>query len=164
MCSTIAPCSHNTYLYCIYRYLCDHYDPEHRLLPPISDKLRRSQVQRWVHAAEGTYALHGLPILYTRWFGANVPDAAKEIEQGMSVNVQKDLDFLEKELAKSHGQFLVGDSLTIADIVMLFSVQFIFARKLGTEGKKWEKVSAWVERCEATDSYQKAVKKTGHKL
>lgn len=82
----------------------------------------------------------------------------------MSVNVLKDLDFLEKELANSSGQFLVGDTVTIADCMMLFSIQFVLARELGTGGKRWEGIEKWVQRCEATDSYQKAVKKTGHKL
>jgi len=54
--------------------------------------------------------------------------------------------------------------LTAADMMMLFSVQFILARELGTKGKSWKKVNEWVERCEATESYKKAVEKSGHTL
>lgn len=144
------------------RYLCDNYDPDHRLLP--TNKAKRAQVQRWVHAAEGTYALHALAILYTRWFGTAHPDAIQDIEKSMSVNVGKDLDFLEKELAKGGGKFLVGNTVTIADCMMLFSVQFIFARELGTRGRSWPVVDEWMTRCESTPTYRNAVKKTGHKL
>ena len=84
--------------------------------------------------------------------------------QSMSTNVVKDLDFLEKQLADNGTKYLVGDTVTIADCMMLFSVQFIFARELGTSGKKWEGIEKWVQRCEATASYQRAVKKTGHRL
>lgn len=117
-----------------------------------------------MHAAEGTYALHGLAILYTRWFGSDHADAVKDMTKSMSVNVQKDFDFLEKELSQSGSKFLVGDTLTIADIMMLFTIQFILARDLGTEGNKWAAVDKWVQHCESTESYQRAVKKTGHTL
>jgi glutathione S-transferase len=144
------------------RYLCEKYDTSSKLLP--KDSATRVQCLRWVHAAEATYALHALAILYTRWFGADNPAAAEKTEEGMSVNVCKDMDFLEKELGKSKGKFLVGDSVTVADCMMLFSAQFILARQLGTKGKKWEKIEKWIADCEATESYKRAIEKTGHKL
>lgn len=129
----------------------------------------RTQVQTWIHAAEGTFMVHGLAVLYTLW---NFPAAFKESNAddfdkmiaAISVNVQKDFDWLETALGQSTGRFLVGDKVTAADIMMLFSVQFILARDLGTKGKSWAKVNEWVERCEATESYKKAVEKSGHTL
>jgi glutathione S-transferase len=82
----------------------------------------------------------------------------------MSTNVCKDMDYLEAELGKSSGKFLVGDQVTVADCMMLFSAQFILARELGTKGKKWEKVEKWIADCEGTESYKRAVERTGHKL
>lgn len=109
--------------------------------------------------------IHALAILYARW---RLPEAAKaslhEMEKGLSVNVQKDLDWLENELKAGNGEFLVGDELTVADIMVHFSVQFIFARKLGTVGKSWPGVERWSEGLEGLEGYQKAVKKTGYKL
>lgn len=145
------------------RYLCDNYDTGKRLLP--SDRAGRAQVQRWVHAAEATYLLHACAILYTRGFGkAQYDNATRAITKGMSVNVLNDMDFLERELARGDGRFLVGDSVTIADCMMLFSIQTIISKELGTEGRKWERVERWMKDCEGTESYQMAVKKTGHKL
>ncbi|KAI4842132.1 glutathione S-transferase [Aureobasidium sp. EXF-8845] len=146
----------------IAEYLCEKYDKESKLLP--KDPATRIQCLRWLHASEATYALHALAILYTRWFGADNPSAAEKIEQGMSTNVCKDMDYLEAELGKSTGKFLVGDQVTVADCMMLFSAQFILARELGTKGKKWEKVEKWIADCEETESYKRAVERTGHKL
>jgi glutathione S-transferase len=116
-------------------------------------------------AAEGTFMIHALAILYARW---HLPEAAKsslpEMERGLSKNVQKDLDWLEEELKTGNEEFLVGDELTVADIMMHFSVQLIFARKLGTEGKSWPSVERWMEGLEGLEGYQNAVKKTGYKL
>jgi len=39
-------------------------------------------------------------------------------------------------LGKGNGKFLVSEGLTAADTMVAFSVQFIFARKLGAMGKR----------------------------
>lgn len=108
--------------------------------------------------------LHAIGITYTRWFSGDHVEAAKMIEEGMGKNVQKDFDLLEQELGKSSGKFLLGDQLTVADIMMHFSASFILARGLGTKGKSYPKVEQWIKDCEATESFQKAVKHTGYDL
>lgn len=146
---------------CATRYLADKYDKQHRLLPAVGDP-QRYKVLQWVHAAEGTFATHGLAVLYARWFqkGGDV----EATEQALGGNVRKDLDYLEAELGKSGGKFLGGASPNAADIMMHFSASFILARELGTKGGSWPKIEQWIKDCEATPSYQKAVKHTGHKL
>jgi glutathione S-transferase len=144
------------------RYLCETYDKEGKLLP--ADPAQRVKALRWLHAAEATFALHAIGILYVRWNGEKYPEAIATIEEGMSKNVQKDLAWLEQELSSSGGQFLLGSQITIADIMMQFSIAFIFARELGTKGKKFPAIEKWMSACENTESYKKAVKKTGHKL
>jgi len=146
----------------IAQYLCDTYDKSHCLIP--TDAAQRVKALRWLHAAEATFCLHAIGILYVRWFGEKTPEAASTIEEGMSKNVQKDLDWLERELGSSGGEFLLGAYVTIADIMMQFSIDFIFARELGTKGKKWPGIENWLQACKETDSYRKAVGKTGHKL
>ncbi|KAK1057353.1 hypothetical protein LTR33_013666 [Friedmanniomyces endolithicus] len=145
----------------ITEYLCDKYDTEHRLLPPLGDP-KRYQVLKWVHAAEATYMLHSLVILYARWNqkGGDV----EATEAGLAVNVQKDLDYLASELEKSKGKFLVGDSPTAADTMMEFSVDFILTRELGTKGEQWESVDQYRKDCQVTTTWKKAQKKTGHRL
>jgi glutathione S-transferase len=87
-----------------------------------------------------------------------------EMEKGMAVKVQEDLDWLESELRKGNGKFLVGEGLTAADTMVAFSVQFIFARKLGTMGKRWVRVERWLEGLEAREAYKRAVERSGYKL
>ena len=130
----------------------------------------RNRVRMFIHAAEGTLAVHGLSVLYARWnlpveVKESHPKAVETMEAGLSVNVHKDLDWLEAELGRSTGSFLVGNSVTAADCMMLFSVQFIFARELGTKGGgPWPQIEVWVKRCEESLTYKEAVEKSGHKL
>jgi glutathione S-transferase len=128
--------------------LCETYDKEGKMLP--KNAKDRVKVLQWVHAAEATFALHALAILYARW---NIPkDAPKgtveAAEKGMSVNVQNDMAWLERELAQSSGKFLVGDQPTAADVMMQFSIDFIQARQLGTQGKEWPNITKWKKACE----------------
>jgi glutathione S-transferase len=82
----------------------------------------------------------------------------------MSVNVQNDMSWLETELSLSQGQFLCGENVTAADIMMQFSAEFIIARELGTMGKEWPNINKWMEACKNTAGYKRAVEKTGHQL
>lgn len=144
-------------------YLCETYDKTGKIMP--TDAVQRVKVRQWVHAAEATFALHGIAILYTRWHVKDVPeDAIKAAEERMSANIQNDLSWLETELSLSQGQFLVGDHITAADIMMHFSVEFILARELGTQGKEWPNINKWNEACKNSEGYKRAVEKTGHKL
>ena len=144
-----------------HRYLCDTYDKTHKFLPALGDP-KRYAVLQWVHAAEATYALHGLAILYARWFqeGGDVPAT----EEKLKVNVQKDFDYLESELEKSSGKFILGDEVTAADTMMEFNCDFVLARELGTQGKKWPKVDQYIKDCQSSPAWKKAQEKTGHKL
>ena len=82
----------------------------------------------------------------------------------MSRNIIKDMDFLEAELKRSKGKFLLGDRVTAADCMMHFSAVFILARELGMKGKKYPEIERWIKDCESTETYKQAVKKTGHSL
>lgn len=106
--------------------------------------------------------LHGLAILYAKWSQKD-GDIEKTIE-GLSPNINKDLDYLEAELSKSKSKFIVGDSVTAADTMMEFSADFVLTRELGTKGKTWPKINEWLKNCHETKTYQDAVKKTGYTL
>ncbi|KAK4986109.1 hypothetical protein LTR66_007964 [Elasticomyces elasticus] len=145
----------------ISQYLCETYDKSYQLLP--TTQPARNSVTQWVHAAEATFFMHAIGILYTRWSDADAA-AIEKVEARMSVNVQKDMDWLEAELNESNGRFLMGDRVTAADCNMHFSAQFILARQLGTGGKTWKRVQEWIDACEATEGYKRAVQKSGYKL
>lgn len=147
-------------------YLCETYDPSGRMMPRTQPV--RWRVQMWMHSAEGTFLLHALAITYARW---NVPEGMSEedreaMEKGLGGNVQNDLQWLEEELEKEGTGWLVGSGCSVADVMVHFSVSFIFARELGVKGceEKWKTVRAWVERCQDEAAYKKAVEKTGYTL
>ena len=78
--------------------------------------------------------------------------------------MQNDLDWLETELSFSSGRFLCGETITAADTMMQFSIDFILVTKLGTQGRTWPTIEKWLEACKESKSYQEAVKKTGYEL
>ena len=141
------------------RYFCKHYDDSHRLLP--TDQAQRIKVRAWIHAAEGAFMVHCLPTVYVRRLDAS---AAEKLEPGLAGNVAKDLDWLEAELKKGNGRYLVGDHVTDADTMVAFSIQFIFRMSLAPQDRKWEGIEAWLRNVEAGQTYQRAVAKTGHHL
>ncbi|KAF1913458.1 glutathione S-transferase [Ampelomyces quisqualis] len=132
----------------------------------ISDEpAQRVKVRQWVHAAEATFALHALAILYARWNIKDAPEGTVEAaEKTMSANVHNDMSWLETELSLSTGQFLCGEYVTAADIMMQFSADFIIARELGIKGKEYPNTNKWLEACKNTDGYRRAVQRTGHRL
>lgn len=107
-----------------------------RLIP--KDVKQRVKVLQWIHAAEGTFMLHAIAITYARWnIPEDSPDILAQAEEGFSVNVQNDLDWLDTELSLSSGPFLCGDKVTAADMMMQFSIDLILVTKLGTQGRAW---------------------------
>jgi len=108
--------------------------------------------------------LHSLAILYARW---TIPDSVKsslpEMEASLSRNVHNNLDWLEFELSDGR-TWLIGDDVTAADIMMGFSIDFIFTRELGTKGGRWENMEGWLERVKGREKYKKAVERTGYRL
>lgn len=145
------------------------YDAAQCLIPPQEDIYLRNRVLTFVHAAEATLALHALTILYARW---SFPEELKkthrqaldEMEGKMAGNMRNDLDWLEAELGHSTGRFLVGDQVTAADVMMQFSVQFVFERELGTKGGDWPRLREWLARCEGCEGYKRAVERSGFTL
>ena len=109
-------------------------------------------------ASEGTFMLH-----IEVYFGAR-SSATPEAHTKLVGAIQHDLDWLENELSRSSTKYLVGDEVTLADAMMIFPLQVIFANKIGTEGKSWPKVQQWLKNAESGEGYQRTVKRTGHRV
>jgi glutathione S-transferase len=131
------------------------------------DEVKRNRIRSFIHAAEGTFLIHALAITYARWFSpSSVKESGdlKKLEEGLAINVGKDLDWFDSELEGK--KFIAGEEVSAADTMCLFSIQFIFVRDL-CAGKKlgeWKNVQRWVRRCEGLESWGRAVRKTGHEM
>lgn len=130
----------------ITEYLLDKYDTLNQLLPLSPSS--RTKCQTYIHAAEGTFLLHGLVPFYISLASAS---AASELHPQLVEAAGKDMEWLESELEKANGRsrYLVGDSVTAADTMMEFSVQFLLRFGLVPKGKKWPCVARWLENVES---------------
>lgn len=104
----------------ILEYICETYDVSNRFLPPQSKAAERAQVREWLHAAEGTFMVHAVAILYSR---REMPEEGKdlvpELEERLARNVKNDFNWLEgvlKEQRAKGRDWIVGEGLTLADI------------------------------------------------
>mgnify|MGYP002380197251 CR=1 FL=1 len=130
----------------------------HRLLP--SEPEKRAKIRELMWAAEGSLMLHAEAVFSGRL--AAPMQVAHEIEAQLAVAVQHDLDWLEGHLKETSARYLAGNEVTVADTMMIFSVQDIFANNLAPAGKSWPRINEWVKVVESGEAYQRAVTRTGH--
>jgi glutathione S-transferase len=167
----------------ILEYICETYDSSNRFLPPKTDPSARAQVREWLHAAEGTFMVHAVAILYSR---REMPDEGRNLvpalEERLSKNVKNDFNWLEgvlKEQRAKGRDWIVGEGLTLADIQMQYrydwtgfsdlnladriSIMLIYDLRIGVDpaDKEYPEITAWLERTKSVGKYREAVDKTG---
>ncbi|KAF5979039.1 glutathione S-transferase [Fusarium bulbicola] len=149
----------------ILEYLIESYDSASRLLP--QEAHARASVREWIHASEGTFMMSAVPIILARMgMPKEAAQYASGLEAAISPMVHGAMQWLETELESgpSKGQFIVGTDLTAAGIMMGFSIECIFAMKLGTESQDWPLISTWLANMKERKAYKIAVEKTGYSM
>ncbi|KAF5630261.1 GTT1-glutathione S-transferase [Fusarium tjaetaba] len=149
----------------ILEYLIESYDSASRLLP--QEAHARAKVREWIQASEGTFMMNAVPIIITRMgMPKEAAQYASGLEAAIAPRVHEAMQWLEAELESgpSKGQFIVGADLTAADIMMGFSIECIFAMKLGTESREWPLISKWLANMKERKAYKTAVEKTGYSM
>ena len=105
---------------------------------------------QWLHYAEGSAMLPLMLKLYTGRLG----DAAAPLNPRIESELANHLGYVERSLQGR--DWLVGDSLTGADIQMSFVGEA--ARGLRAQ---YPAMDAWVRRCQARPAYQRALERGG---
>ncbi len=108
--------------------------------------------QQWLHYAEGSAMLPFLLKLYVSRLG----EAGAPLSPRIEGEIANHLGFVNQSLAGR--EWLVGDHLTGADIMMSFVGEVAGAR---TQRADYPHVEAWVKRFQARPAYREAVKRGG---
>lgn len=134
----------------IAEYLVEKYAPDDKLYP--KDLIKRAHVNQRLHFDSG--------ILFTRLRAVFEPILFRNelvFPEEKRVAILKAYDFLEAFL--KNDKYLVGDSLTIADLCAIPSVTTLgFLVKIDEE--KYPKLCAWIKRLESLPYY--ALNKEGN--
>ena len=149
----------------IIEYLAERYG-EGRLAP-VAGTPERLRYRYWMHFAEGTAQPPLLlKLLFDRldkgpmpFFVRPVARAIAQRAKGSFVqpNIERNLDFMEGELAKS--EWFAGSEFSAADVQMSFPLEA--ARVRGGLDEKRPRLMSFLERIHARPAYHRAVEKGG---
>jgi len=121
-------------------------------LQPAPETLAYDEYQQWMHYAEGSAMLPLMLNLYA----ARLGDAAAPLRPRIDGEIANHLAYIDSSLKGR--QFLVGDSLTGADIQMSF-----VGEVAGAFGQRaqYPNLDAWTKRLHERPAYKKALEKGG---
>jgi glutathione S-transferase len=149
----------------IVEYLAERYG-EGRLVPPAGTP-ERLRYRYWLHFAEGTAQPPLLlKLLFDRvekgpmpFFVRPVARAIAQRAKGTFIqpNIDRNLDFMERELEKS--QWFAGAGFSAADVQMSFPLEAAVVRG-GLDAKR-PRLMGFLERIHARPAYRRAIEKGG---
>jgi len=152
----------------IIEYITSKYG--HGKLVPV-DSEQRSQMQYWLHYAEGSAMT---PLVLRRIFSnvRNNPQAPffikpilRKIDDQVTARfIQPNLEihrtYLENELAKNPSGWFVGNEISAADIILSFPIEAM-KQRAGLTEKNGPKLIEWLNKIHQRPAYQKALEKGG---
>lgn len=134
----------------ITEYLCERHGGAH--LVPARGTINHVRYLEWLHFAEGSAMTPILLRLYTSRLG----DAAEPLNPRIDQQLESHFQFMEDSIQPSG--YFVGESLTGADIMMIFPAEIAVAQGYGA---KMPKLAAFVKMIHAMPGYQAALEKGG---
>lgn len=121
-------------------------------LQPAADSPLYDDYQQWLHYAEGSAMLPLLLKLYVSRLG----EAGAPLSPRIESEIANHLGFV--ELSLQGRQWLVGDALSGADIMMSFVGEVAGAR---ADRSSFPNLDAWVRRFQQRPAYRKALQRGG---
>ena len=149
----------------IIEYLAERYG-EGRMAP-VAGTPERLRYRYWMHFAEGTAQPPLLlKLLFDRLDKGPMPFFVRPVARAIAQrakdsfvqpNIERNLDFMEGELAKS--EWFAGSEFTAADVQMSFPLEA--ARVRGGLDEKRPRLMSFLERIHARPAYRRAIDKGG---
>ena len=149
----------------IVEYLAERYG-EGRLVPPAGTP-ERLRYRYWLHFAEGTAQPPLLlKLLFDRVDKGPMPFFVRPVARAIAQrakdtfiqpNIDRNLDFMERELAKS--EWFAGAGFSAADVQMSFPLEAAVVRG-GLDAKR-PRLMGFLERIHARPAYRRAIDKGG---
>jgi glutathione S-transferase len=149
----------------IVEYLAERYG-EGRLVPPAGTP-ERLRYRYWLHFAEGTAQPPLLlKLLFDRLDKGPMPFFVRPVARAIAQrakdtfiqpNIDRNLDFMERELAKS--EWFAGAGFSAADVQMSFPLEAAVVRG-GLDAKR-PRLMGFLERIHARPAYRRAIDKGG---
>jgi glutathione S-transferase len=136
----------------ITEYLCEQYVKGGMQLVPERGNDTHIRYLEWLHFAEGSAMTPILLRLYTSRLG----DAATPLKPRIDQQLNSHFQFMEDGISPSG--FFVGDTLTGADIMLIFPAEIAVAQGFG---ETMPKLAAFVKMVHARPAYQRALEKGG---
>ncbi|KAL8279583.1 hypothetical protein RQP46_008145 [Phenoliferia psychrophenolica] len=136
-----------------------------QLVPKTTDWKATNAMHAWIGFSEGALMVHVLPVTYVTWMMDGYPEAKQDLISKLYPNIQSDLKYLEVELVQNlarhgttngAGAFLVGATLTVADIMMAFSVEYILCNPMFEVEGEYPQVMAWLAGLEGRAAFKAA--------
>jgi glutathione S-transferase len=122
-----------------------------RLAPPV-DSADYDAYQMWLHYVEGSAMLPMMLNLYVSILGGESPALRSRIDKELA----RHLGFIEASLAGR--TFLVGDSLTGADVQLSFLAEMLSALPFSAN---YPAIGGWLARLRVRPAYRRAVARGG---
>jgi glutathione S-transferase len=149
----------------IVEYLAERYG-EGRLVPPAGTP-ERLRYRYWLHFAEGTAQPPLLlKLLFDRLDKGPMPFFVRPVARAIAQrakdtfiqpNIDRNLDFMERELAKS--EWFAGAGFSAADVQMSFPLEAAVVRG-GLDAKR-PRLMGFLERIHVRPAYRRAIDKGG---
>jgi glutathione S-transferase len=131
-------------------YLCEHYDPEHKLLP--TDRKKKAEAMSWLMWQMGGLGpMQGQANHFTRY-------APQKVDYGINRYTNETRRLLQVlDTALEGKRFLVGDAFSIADIASFCWVIFAPWSIDGFTYEGLPNLEAWVDRINARPAVQRGL-------
>lgn len=131
--------------------ILEEFDSAHRLWPERSSAAWPIYIE-WLHYAEGSAML---PLMLAMYVG-RLGEAAGPLMPRIMGEIKNNFDYIAGALGER--EYLVGDSLTGADIQVFFVLEA--ARNSGALAA-WPTLTAYLERMEVRPAYRRAIERGG---